>query len=49
MVNYFAEAPASTNAPAPAANGAAPQPAGNGEDLGMVDEISVSRWFIPVL
>ncbi|OAL75632.1 hypothetical protein A7D00_1231 [Trichophyton violaceum] len=40
MVNYFAEAPASTNAPVPAANGAAPQPAGNGEDLGMVDEIS---------
>ncbi|EGE09422.1 RNA binding domain-containing protein [Trichophyton equinum CBS 127.97] len=45
MVNYFAEAPASTNAPAPPANGAAPQPAGNGEDLGMVDEISDFKYY----
>ncbi|EEQ30122.1 RNA binding domain-containing protein [Microsporum canis CBS 113480] len=47
--DYFAEAPASTNAAVPAANGAPAQPAANGEDLGMVDEISVSISLAPIV
>ncbi|KAM5475013.1 RNA-binding RNA annealing protein [Microsporum audouinii] len=47
--DYFAEAPASTNAAVPAANGAPAQPAANGEDLGMVDEISVSISLAPMV